>query len=171
MNDPSVSVVIPSYRGGRFLREAVASVQSQTLENFEVVIVLDGCEDDLSDIEESDQRVRVLRQCRRGVSIARNVGIAQARSELIAFLDDDDRMLADRLSRQLEAMKDSNVGLCHTECRAIDEEGHPIPFRDASGAVGALSGAKGWESTAEALAAQYRPCSAATRASCSPLSW
>ena len=89
VNAPSVSVIIPSYRGGKFLREAVASVQSQTLQDLEIVIVLDGCEDDLSDIEQSDQRVRVVRQRRRGASIARNVGIAQANSELIAFLDDD----------------------------------------------------------------------------------
>ncbi len=155
VNTPSVSVVIPSYRGGRFLREAVASIQSQTLQDFEIVIVLDGCEDDLSDIEQSDQRVRIVRQRRRGASIARNVGIAQAKSELIAFLDDDDRMLPDRLNRQLEAMKDSDVGLCHTECRAIDENGRPIPFSKARDAR--LLGETGEsESTSEALAARYR---------------
>jgi glycosyltransferase involved in cell wall biosynthesis len=157
VNAPSVSVIIPSYRGGRFLREAVASVQSQTLQDFEIVIVLDGCEDDLSDIEQSDQRVRILRQRRRGASIARNVGIAHANSELIAFLDDDDRMLPGRLSRQLEAMKDSNVGLCHTKCRVIDEDGRPIPFGDATGAhVRALSETAESESISAALAAQYR---------------
>ena len=157
VNAPSVSVIIPSYRGGKFLREAVASVQSQTLQDLEIVIVLDGCEDDLSDIEQSDQRVRVVRQRRRGASIARNVGIAQANSELIAFLDDDDRMLPDRLSRQLEAMKDGDVGLCHTECRAIDEDGRPMPFGDASGAhVSALDETGESESTDRALAAQYR---------------
>jgi glycosyltransferase involved in cell wall biosynthesis len=128
---PSVSVVIPSYRGGRFLREAVASVQSQTLEDWEIIIVLDGCEDDLSDIAENDQRIRIVRQRRRGTSIARNVGIARARSGLIAFLDDDDRMLPDRLTAQLAAMADNNVGLCHTDCRAIDENGQPISFGEA----------------------------------------
>jgi glycosyltransferase involved in cell wall biosynthesis len=157
MNDPSVSVIIPSYRGGRFLREAVASVQSQTQEDFEIVVVLDGCEDDLSDLEQSDQRVRILRQRRRGASIARNVGIARANSELIAFLDDDDRMLPSRLSRQLEAMKDSNVGLCHTKFRAVDEDGRPIPFRDTMGAhLRALSETAEAESIGAALAAQYR---------------
>jgi glycosyltransferase involved in cell wall biosynthesis len=125
-NAPSVSVVIPSYRGGGFLREAVASVQSQTLEDWEIIIVMDGCEDDLSDIEQNDQRVGIVRQCRRGASIARNVGITRARSELIAFLDDDDRMLPDRLTAQLEVMKDNNVGLCHTDWRAADENGRPV---------------------------------------------
>jgi glycosyltransferase involved in cell wall biosynthesis len=121
-----VSVVIPSHRGGRFLREAVASVQSQTQEDWEVVVVLDGAEDDLSDIERSDHRIRVFRQQRRGVSIARNVGVRHARSELIAFLDDDDRMLPGRLTAQLEVMKDDNIGLCHTGVILIGEDGEPL---------------------------------------------
>jgi glycosyltransferase involved in cell wall biosynthesis len=125
MSTPDVSVVIPSFRGGPFLRECIASVQSQTLENWEVIVVLDGCEDDLSDIEQ-DQRVRVIRQRQRGVSTARNVGIEHARSELIAFLDDDDRMLPDRLLAQFGAMQDETVGLCHTQFRFIDGNGTPI---------------------------------------------
>lgn len=120
---PVVSVVIPSLRGGRLLREAVASVQSQTLKDWELIIVCDGCEDDLSDIEKSDQRVRVFQQRNRGVSIARNVGIRHARSELVAFLDDDDRMLPDRLLAQSGAMSDQSIGLCHTQFRVIDESG------------------------------------------------
>src|ERR1019366_2313882 len=87
---------------------------------------LDGCEDDLSDVERSDERVRVVRQRQRGVSIARNVGIGHARSELIAFLDDDDRMLPDRLSAQYEAMRDATIGLCHTQFQFIDENGTQI---------------------------------------------
>jgi glycosyltransferase involved in cell wall biosynthesis len=120
---PTVSVVIPSFRGGRFLREAVASVQSQTLTDWEIVIVLDGCEDDLSDIEQADSRVRVFQQRNRGVSIARNVGIEHAQSELVALLDDDDRMLPDRLLAQVEAMSDEIIGLCHTQFCYIDDEG------------------------------------------------
>jgi glycosyltransferase involved in cell wall biosynthesis len=120
---PVVSVVIPSLRGGRLLREAVASVQSQTLKDWELIIVCDGCEDDLSAIEKSDQRVRVFQQRNRGVSIARNVGIGHSRSELVAFLDDDDRMLPDRLLAQSGAMSDQSIGLCHTQFRVIDESG------------------------------------------------
>jgi glycosyltransferase involved in cell wall biosynthesis len=119
----AVSVVIPSYRGGRYLREGVDSVLTQTLEDWELVIVADGNDEDLSDIESKDQRVRVFRQRQRGASIARNVGISLAKSDLIAFLDDDDRMLPDRLLAQTEAMNDRSIGLCHTQCRIIDERG------------------------------------------------
>jgi glycosyltransferase involved in cell wall biosynthesis len=120
---PAVSVVIPSYRGGPFLRDAVKSVRAQTLEDWEVIVVADGCEEDLSDVERLDDRVRVLKQRNRGESIARNVGIGLARSELVALLDDDDRMLPDRLLAQVEVMKDEAVGLCHTQCQIINEHG------------------------------------------------
>ena len=127
--EPSVSVVIPSARGGTYLREAVASVQSQTVTDWELIIVADGCEDDLSDIGSDDPRIRLIRQARRGESVARNVGVRSARGPMIAFLDDDDRMLPDRLRQQLEAMKDLNVGLCHTWWRVIDGGG--VAIRDA----------------------------------------
>lgn len=128
-----VSVVIPSHRGGCLLRDAIASVQSQTLEDWEIIVVLDGAEDDLSDMERDDHRIRVFRQRRCGASIARNVGVRHARSELIAFLDDDDRMLPGRLTAQLEAMKDGNIGLCHTGVIVIGEDGEPLHSNGSQG--------------------------------------
>ncbi len=123
MHVPDVSVVIPSFRGGTFLREGIASVQAQTLEDWELIVVLDGCQDDLSDLERSDERIRVIRQRQRGVSVARNVGIQRARAELVAFLDDDDRMLPDRLQAQLRTMSDDTIGLSHTQFQFIDANG------------------------------------------------
>jgi glycosyltransferase involved in cell wall biosynthesis len=117
---PVVSVVIPSFRGGDFLREAIASVQNQTLDDWEIVAVLDGCTDDLSDIEGSDTRLRVIRQENRGASVSRNIGIMNARANLVALLDDDDRMLPERLRSQVAAFSDEQVGLCHTQFRVID---------------------------------------------------
>jgi glycosyltransferase involved in cell wall biosynthesis len=118
-----VSVVLPTYRGGLLLREAVASVQAQTLTDWELVIVSDGCKDDFSDIEALGPHVSVFKQRNRGISIARNVGVSLANSELIAFLDDDDRMLPGRLRAQVDAMSDRRVGLCHTQYQFIDELG------------------------------------------------
>jgi glycosyltransferase involved in cell wall biosynthesis len=123
---PVVSVVIPTVRGGALLREAVASVQGQSLGDWELIVVADGCSDDLDDLARDDPRVRVVRQRRRGVSVARNVGLRLAGCDLVAFLDDDDRMLERRLQTQLEVMADPAVGLCHAAVRTIDAAGAVI---------------------------------------------
>ncbi len=123
---PVVSVVIPSFRGGAFLRDAIASVQAQTFEDWELIVILDGCEDDLSEIERDDDRIRTFHQENRGECVSRNVGIGHARSDLIALLDDDDRMLPDRLRVQVDVMRDQRVGVCHSQYRVIDERGSII---------------------------------------------
>ena len=120
---PIASVVIPTSRGGGYLRESVASVQAQTIDDWEIVIVADGLDEDLSDLED-DPRVRVYRQRRRGVSIARNVGVNLAASDLVAFLDDDDRSLPERLRTQVDVMNDESVGLCHAQAHIIDSDGN-----------------------------------------------
>ena len=120
---PLVSVVIPTARGGRYLREAVDSVRAQSLPDWELIVVADGCRDNLADLSRNDGRISVVRQARRGVAVARNVGVRCSRAPLVAFLDDDDRMLPDRLARQLNAMRDDRVGLCHTWWQVIDGHG------------------------------------------------
>jgi len=122
---PIASVVIPTSRGGRYLRESVASVQAQTIDDWEIIIVADGVDEDLSDLE-GDPRVRVFRQRHRGVCIARNFGVNLATSDLVAFLDDDDRSLPDRLRAQVEVMDDESVGLCHTQSQIIDSDGNIV---------------------------------------------
>jgi glycosyltransferase involved in cell wall biosynthesis len=135
---PEVSVVIPSHLGGPYLREAVNSVSQQAPfdsggDPWEVIVVSDGCVEDMSDLER-DPRVHVVRQPRRGLPIARNVGVAHAQSPLIAFLDADDLMAPNRLATQVLVMqKDQNVALCHSRCRRIDQHGAFIkdgPLRD-----------------------------------------
>jgi glycosyltransferase involved in cell wall biosynthesis len=123
VSTPKISVVIPSYRGGRYLREAVKSIQDQTFEDWEIVVVLDGCNEETSDLE-ADPRVRIIRQRNRGLPIARNVGVAAAGADLIAFLDDDDRMLPERLRVAYAAMQDPEVGMCHSQWQIIDAEGN-----------------------------------------------
>jgi glycosyltransferase involved in cell wall biosynthesis len=122
---PAASVIIPSSRGGKYLREAVNSARTPDVD-WEIIVVADGSTEDMSDLE-ADERVRVIRQRNRGASIARNVGVANARAELIAFLDDDDRMLPGRLVEQCRAMgQNPDAGLCHTQIRIIDAEGNPV---------------------------------------------
>lgn len=113
---PVVSVIIPSYNRAAFLREAIDSVLQQTERDFELLIVDDGSTDDTETLCSSyGGRLRYLYQSRRGVSAARNLGIQNARGQLVAFLDSDDLWAPHKLARQVEWMAaHSAIKLCHT---------------------------------------------------------
>jgi glycosyltransferase involved in cell wall biosynthesis len=99
---PLVSVIIPTYNRADLVRQALASVQAQTYRDFEIVVVDDGGTDGAFEVLSAWQELRVLRHAgRRGVSAARNTGVAAARGEWLAFLDSDDLWLPDKLARQI----------------------------------------------------------------------
>ena len=100
-----MSVVIPSFNSGTFLQRSVESVLRQTSADLEVVVIDDGSDHPQNEIVELDDRVRFHRQRNRGVSTARNVGVAIAGSELIAFMDHDDEWHPTKLERQLELLQ------------------------------------------------------------------
>src|SRR5262249_44483560 len=93
---PRISDVVPCYNDGVFLEEAVASVERQTIEPVDWIVVDDGSTDAqtvaLLDRLASAGRVVLVRQSNQGLSVARNVGAAKARGDMILFLDADDRI-------------------------------------------------------------------------------
>jgi len=86
------SIVIPLYNKEATIARAIQSVLNQTVQDFEIVIVNDGSTDKGPDIVSAikDSRIRLIHQENQGVSAARNKGIAEAKYDLIAFLDADD---------------------------------------------------------------------------------
>lgn len=129
MAGPLVSVVIPVYNGERYLRAALDSVLGQTHPAVEVVAVNDGSTDGSDAIlTEYSERIHVVRQANAGVGQARNAGIRAAAGEFIAFLDQDDWWLPEKLQKQLPLFAaDSAVGLVHAPVFYFDNAaGHPV---------------------------------------------
>jgi len=100
MPEPRVSVIVAAFNGERFLRETLESVYAQDFGAFEVVFVDDGSEDRTCEIARSFP-VRYVHQANQGLPAARNAGLALARGDLLAFLDDDDVLPPRKLSVQV----------------------------------------------------------------------
>ena len=104
---PKVSVVIPVYNRAQSILPTLRSVQEQTFSDFECLVVDDGSKDgdELRRTIESldDPRFRYVRRDNGGASAARNTGVDEARGEVVAFLDSDDRWLPEKLERDVAA--------------------------------------------------------------------
>ena len=140
-----ISVVIPLYNKEKQIAATLQSVLQQAFQDFEIVVVNDGSTDGSVAAAETvqDERIRIIHQENAGVSAARNRGIAEAKYELIAFLDADDRWKPDYLQTQYELMKkypDCSVFACNYEFVHADGTVHPsiirkLPFEGQDGVL------------------------------------
>lgn len=115
MASSDVTVVIPTLGRSPVLREAVASALAD--EPAEVLVVSDGA----GELDLPGARVIPIEH--KGRSVARNQGVEQARTELVAFLDDDDLVVSGRLARQAEAL--GAAALTFGRVQVVDGEGRP----------------------------------------------
>lgn len=102
MSSPKISVIVPVYNVEKYLAQCIESVLSQTLTDFELILVDDGSTDRSPEIADQfatrDNRVHVMHQANRGPSSARNVGLRLARGLYVCFLDSDDWLDPETLS-------------------------------------------------------------------------
>lgn len=101
---PLVSVVIPTLHRPKLVLRAIASVFNQTYQTIELIVVVDGPDDETENVLQAinDPRLRVIVNPRSMTAAgARNIGVIQAKGEWIAFLDDDDEWLPNKIERQL----------------------------------------------------------------------
>lgn len=116
VDNPLVSVVVPTFNRGWCLEEAIDSVLSQTYERYELIVVDDGSTDDTEKRLSQHETLTVIIQQNRGVSAARNRGIASSNGDLIAFLDSDDLWLPEKLSVQVAFFQANPEALvCQTQ--------------------------------------------------------
>ncbi|WP_114747900.1 glycosyltransferase family 2 protein [Pleomorphovibrio marinus] len=91
---PKVSIIVPIYNVEKYLFQCLERIVGQTLSNIEIILVNDGSTDDSQQIAERfvemDDRITLVNQTNRGLSIARNKGISLAKGDYLTFVDSDD---------------------------------------------------------------------------------
>jgi glycosyltransferase involved in cell wall biosynthesis len=107
MINPEITVLMPAFNAQKYICEAIDSVLSQTFQNFELLIVNDGSTDQTLQLIDSytDDRIRIINQENKGIAVALNNGLVNAKADLIARFDADDICLPQRLEVQYNFMK------------------------------------------------------------------
>lgn len=128
-NQPLISVVMPAYNAGKFLVESLQSIQNQTYQNWELIIVDDASTDNtwstLKAFSAQDTRIRIFKnKVNSGVSVTANRALSYAKGEFIARMDADDISMPSRFEKQIEyLLKNKNIVAVGTQCDLINSEG------------------------------------------------
>lgn len=130
MHNPAISIIMPCYQNAATLARTMASIQAQTVTDWELIAVDDGSKDDtlavLERLAENEPRMRVIHQENGGVSSARNAGVRAAKGEWLFFVDADDWLTENALEHLL-SMADDDMDIV---CGAYE-----MHFRDEGGRV------------------------------------
>lgn len=125
----NVSVICPSYNSSPYIRGTLESLQAQTFENWEMLIV-DDCSTDnsveiIQEFAKRDDRIKLIKlEKNSGAAVARNKAIEVAQGRYIAFLDSDDLWLPNKLEKQIEFMQQNSVPFSYSAYQQIDEAGN-----------------------------------------------
>lgn len=120
--NPMVSIVMPVYNSQEFLPQSVGTILSQTLPDFELILVDDGSKDTsltmLQEYQKQDSRIQVIAQENQGSGVARNTGMAIARGKYILFLDSDDYFESNMLEVMVKKAEETraDVTICRATC-------------------------------------------------------
>ncbi len=124
------------YNGEPFIRQTIESIQRQTHQNFEIIVMNDGSKDDgekvVREMQQQDSRIRYQYKPNSGVSDTRNQGIDLAKGDVLAFLDADDVWLPTNLEKKLASMQASGKKWAFSLLEYIDEHNAQleVPFTD-----------------------------------------
>lgn len=124
-----VSVIICTRNRAAYIKNALESVLAQTFSNIELIIINDGSTDNTDEIirpyADRDPRIRYVQQQNIGIPRTRNKALEIARGKYIAFLDDDDMWLSEKLATQVNFMEaHPEVGLCYSRFQIYKKEGN-----------------------------------------------
>lgn len=134
---PIVSVIVPTYKRADRLEVALRSIKEQTYQNLEILVVNDnvpGSDWDYSTVKAlegfDDPRLKVVHTAgQTGGGAARNYACRHALGEYLAFLDDDDEFLSDKVETQLAFMLEHSLDMCWQDVSWYDETGKLVEHR------------------------------------------
>ena len=122
----TVSVIVPVYNAEKFLRRCIDSIFAQSYADMELVAVNDGSKDNslsiLQEYARQDRRIKIADQENRGVAAARNAGLQKATGEFILYVDADDWIAPDMISRMVELSHEADIVFCGHDFAETAEE-------------------------------------------------
>lgn len=126
-----VSIIMPSYKCGRFIERSIKSVLAQSYSNWELIIVDDCSGDETIDIvlkyKKDDKRIRVYsNSANSGAAVSRNTALRNAKGRWIAFLDSDDLWEPTKLEKQIRFMEENQYAFSYHEYVEIDEQDNDL---------------------------------------------
>lgn len=128
-----ISVVMPAYNAEKTIGQAIASVRTQTFQDWELLVINDQSKDNTKDVvlalAKSDKRIRyVENEQNLGVSGTRNRGVSLALGQWIAFLDSDDEWAEEKLEVQARAIQQTGARFVFTGSAFMDQEGKRLDY-------------------------------------------
>ena len=129
-----VSIITPTYNSAYFIAQTIESVQKQTYQNWEMIIVDDGSTDEtvqiIQSFIENDARIQLHQlDVNSGAGVARNFGIMEARGKYISFLDADDLWKSEKLEKQIDFMQAHKLSFTFSFYECINREGESLNRR------------------------------------------
>lgn len=126
MSNDLVSIIMPSFNCGEFVKETIHSVQAQTYHHWEIVFWDDCSTDDTISkviaMHNEDKRINVFQNAKnQGAAISRNNAIRKAKGRWVAFLDSDDLWEPEKLEKQIAFMENNGYSFSYTNYCEIDE--------------------------------------------------
>jgi teichuronic acid biosynthesis glycosyltransferase TuaG len=128
VNEKLVSIIMPAYNSEEYIKHAIESVESQTYDNWELIIVDDHSNDETYNIIQEKCSLNHKIKCYRfeknkGAAMARNKAVEMSNGDYIAFLDSDDIWEVNKLSEQIEFMSSNNYNFSCTSYKKVDQNG------------------------------------------------
>ena len=122
-----ISIITPCYNASPYIARTIQSVQSQTITDWEMIIVDDGSTDNSAEIIRNlslvDSRIILVQKENGGSASARNVGLSYAKGEYIQFLDADDTISPDKIERQIALIEQEGLDAIYSDFRIVNSDG------------------------------------------------